>query len=352
MKHKLLIDTGTARSEIYVGETVKNISEYTAGRNTVIITDATVNSLYGNAFDNYKKIIIGEGEQNKTLSTAEYIYEKLISFSADRNTLLIGIGGGIVSDITGFAASTFMRGIPYGFVSTTLLSQVDAGAGGKNGVNFRNIKNMIGTVNQPEFVIADTDTLATLPDSEIISGMGELVKHIFLDGNDSESILESVVGSSFSPSDFVKKEKDALDNLILSSVKVKAAIVADDERELGKRRLLNLGHTLGHAVEIAEDIPHGTAVIKGIIFAALFSEKKGYLEHGEGERIISVLEKILPDSKVKAEREQIKEIILHDKKRENSSIYFVFLKGIGRPLIEKIEISELLEALDDLCIGR
>ena len=352
MKHNLLIDTGTARSEIFVGESIKNISDYTDGRNTVIITDAAVDSLYGSSFDNYKKIIIGEGEKNKTLSTVEYIYEKLISFSADRNTLLIGIGGGIVSDITGFAASTFMRGIPYGFVSTTLLSQVDAGAGGKNGVNFKSIKNMIGIINQPEFVIADTETLATLPDMEIISGMGELVKHVFLDGNDSGNILETVVGSRFSPSDFVRKEKDALDSLIFSSVSVKAAIVAEDEKELGKRRLLNLGHTLGHAVEIAENIPHGTAVIKGLIFTALFSEKKGYLEHGEAERITAVLKKILPDYKVSAEREKIKKIILHDKKRENSSIYYIFLKGIGCPVIEKIEISELLEAIDDLCIGR
>ena len=352
MKQKLVIDTGTNRSEIIIGETVRNISKYTAGRKTVIVTDATVDSLYGSAFDDYKKIIIGEGEENKTLSTIEYIYEKLLSFSADRNTLLIGVGGGIVSDITGFAASTFMRGIPYGFVSTTLLSQVDAGVGGKNGVNFSSIKNMIGTINQPEFVIADTDLLSTLPEEEIISGMGELVKHVFLDGNDSESILESVIGNSFHPDYLLKKEKDSLDNLILNSVKVKASVVADDEKEQGQRRLLNLGHTLGHAVEIAENIPHGTAVIKGIIFTALFSEKKGYLSREERERITGILMKLLPDYQLTAKRKKIKEIILHDKKRENNSIYFVFLKGIGSPFIEKIEISELLEALDDLCIGR
>ena len=352
MEQKLIIDTGTTRSEIIVGETIRNLSKYTSGRNTVIVTDATVDSLYGSAFSDYKKIVIGEGEDSKTLATVEYIYEKLLSFSTDRNTLLIGAGGGIVSDITGFAASTFMRGIPYGFVSTTLLSQVDAGVGGKNGVNFRNLKNMIGTINQPEFVIADTELLSTLPEEEIISGMGELVKHVFLDGNDSESILESVIGSSFNPGALVKKEKDSLDNLIFSSVKVKASIVADDEKEQGQRRLLNLGHTLGHAVEIAENIPHGTAVIKGIIFAALFSEKKGYLSYEGRERITGILKKLLPDYQVTADRKQIKEIILHDKKIESSTIYFVFLKGIGSPFIEKIEISELLEALDDLCIGR
>ncbi len=180
MKKKLVINTGSSRSEIYVGESLKNISDYAAGRNTVIVTDTTVYSLYGSIFKDYKKIVIGEGEDNKTLPTLEYIYEKLISFSADRNTLLIGVGGGIVSDITGFAASTFMRGIPYGFVSTTLLSQVDAGVGGKNGINFNNIKNMIGTINQPEFVIADTSLLKTLPEKEIISEWGSLLSMFFL----------------------------------------------------------------------------------------------------------------------------------------------------------------------------
>ena len=350
MAQELIINTGSSISRIYVGESLRNISEYTAGRNTVIITDSNVDSLYGRHFNNFNKIIIGEGEENKNLSTLEYIYKKLIDYSADRNTFLLGIGGGIVTDITGFAASTFMRGIPYGFVSTTLLSQIDAGVGGKNGVNFNSIKNMIGTINQPEFVIADTETLATLPEEEIISGMGELIKHILLDGNDSGNILESV--KDFKADDFVKKDKDSLDNLIFSSLKVKASVVADDEKELGIRRLLNLGHTLGHAVEIAEKIPHGTAVIKGIVFSVRFSVKKGYLDKDKADRIISVLNRILPDCSVAAERSVLKKIIVHDKKREKSSIYFVFLEGIGKPRIEKIKISEVLEALDDLCIGR
>ncbi len=180
MTQELIINTGSSISKIYVGESLRNISEYTAGRNTVIITDSIVDSLYGSIFNNFNKIIIGEGEDNKNLSTLEYIYRKLIDYSADRNTFLLGIGGGIVTDITGFAASTFMRGIPYGFVSTTLLSQIDAGVGGKNGVNFNNIKNMIGTINQPEFVIADTETLQTLPEEEIYRVWVSLLSTFFL----------------------------------------------------------------------------------------------------------------------------------------------------------------------------
>ncbi len=352
MKRKLTIDTGGSRSEIVVGGSLKNISEYTGGRTVIIITDATVDSLYGSLLTGYNKIIIGEGEENKTLSTIEYIYEKLISYSADRNTLLIGVGGGIVTDITGFAASTFMRGLPYGFVSTTLLSQVDAGVGGKNGVNFKNLKNMIGTINQPEFVIADTGMLASLPEEEIVSGLGELIKHAFLDNKVSGGILDSVFTADFNPSDFAAKDRESLNELIFNSIKVKASVVSDDEKEQGRRRLLNLGHTLGHAVEIAEKIPHGTAVVKGIVFSALFSVRKGYLSENEAEKIINALKRIVPDCEVKAERNHLKEIVLHDKKRENSSIYFVFLKGAGSPLIEKISIDELLEALDDLCIGR
>jgi 3-dehydroquinate synthase len=353
MTEKLIVDTGQNISEVFVGESLRNIDKYVKGRKVVIVTDKTVNSLYGSSLDNYNKIIIGEGESVKTLSTIEYIYEKLISFSADRNTLLIGVGGGVVTDITGFAASTFMRGIPYGFVSTTLLSQVDAGIGGKNGVNFNNIKNMIGTINQPEFVIEDTETLLTLPEQEIRSGLGELVKHSFLEGEKSVASLDEIFsGEKININHFVNDSRESLNTLIFDSLKVKAAIVSEDEKEHGVRRVLNLGHTLGHAVEIAENIPHGLAVIKGIIFSALFSVKKGYLDEKCAQRIITILNRITEDNEVKAQRSDLKKIILHDKKRENDSIYFVFLKGIGNPLIEKIKIEELLEALDDLCIGR
>ena len=353
MTEKLIVDTGQNRSEIFVGESLRNIEKYIHGRKAIIITDKTVNYLYGSSLDNYSKIIIGEGEGIKTLSTIEYIYEKLLSFSADRNTLLIGVGGGVVTDIAGFAASTFMRGIPYGFVSTTLLSQVDAGVGGKNGVNFNNIKNMIGTINQPEFVIEDTETLLTLPDEEIISGLGELAKHSFLEGEKALKDLDKIFsGEKINLNDFVNNSRDSLNTLIYNSLKVKAAIVSEDEKEHGARRLLNLGHTLGHAVEIAENIPHGLAVIKGIIFSALFSVKKGYLDEESSERIIGILNRITQDNEVEAQRAELKKIILHDKKRENNDIYFVFLKGIGLPFIEKIKIEELLEAMDDLCIGR
>ncbi len=353
MIKKLTVDTGCSVSEVFVGERISNIDKYSKGRKNIILTDPTVNNIYGGYFKNNEKIIIGEGEKIKTLSTVEYIYNELLSFGADRNTLLTGVGGGIVSDIAGFAASTFMRGISYGFFSTTLLSQVDAGVGGKNGVNFKNIKNMIGTINQPEFVVIDTKTLSTLPEYSIQSGMGELVKHAVLEGNELFVMLDRILSDNAGNlKKITADETGILDEIIYRSLCVKSEIVSSDEKEKGKRRLLNLGHTVGHAVEIAENIPHGLAVVKGLVFSVLFSEKRGYISSRNAQIIIGLLGKTGGSPEIQADRALLKKIIQHDKKKENDSIYFVFLEDIGKPVSKKIPISELLEAIDDLCIGR
>ena len=164
------IKGGTGEAAILVGESLDRLHQYAPIENTIIITDIRIAEIYGKRFPPSKVVTIGLGEGSKNLKTIENIYQQLLAFGADRSTYLVGIGGGIVCDVTGFVASTFMRGLRFGYVATTLLSQVDASVGGKNGVNFRGYKNIVGVFNQPEFVICDLSLLKTLPDREISSG--------------------------------------------------------------------------------------------------------------------------------------------------------------------------------------
>ncbi|HSQ84884.1 MAG TPA: 3-dehydroquinate synthase family protein, partial [Desulfobacterales bacterium] len=186
----LEIHGSTGDSFIYVGETIQNLGNYIPTENVVIITDKNVKQLYENDFPPHPVITIGIGETIKNLDTARNIYEKLVAVGADRSTFIVGIGGGIVCDIAGFVASTYLRGVRFGFVSSTLLSQVDASVGGKNGVNFKDYKNMVGVFNQPEFVICDLNLLKTLPKKEILNGMAEIVKHGAIENADLFAYLE------------------------------------------------------------------------------------------------------------------------------------------------------------------
>ncbi len=352
----ITVNAKSGKSKLLINEKIVNLDKYCNPSETVIITDNNIADIYGSSFSNFKKIVINSGENNKNLETVSNIYTKLLDLSCDRHSFLVGIGGGVITDITGFAASTFLRGIGYGFVPTTLLSQVDASLGGKNGVNFMGIKNIIGTFSQPEFVIIDVDTLKSLSMKEFISGIGEIIKYSIISGPDFFNLLAGNLDSIISG--FDKKEPDMLNSLLTGfieqSIKIKADIVEKDEKETGLRRILNLGHTLAHAIEIAENIAHGAAVIKGIKFAADLSTREGFLDAEENRKITLLLElsgvSIVPG--VKTEKEKIKEIICHDKKKNRDSIDFVFIKKIGDVFTSNITLKKLMEAIDDMCISR
>ena len=180
----------TGHSSIRVGESIENLQEYVPAEEALIITDSNVGRYYREKFPPYETIEIGTGEKIKNLDTVQAIYGKLVELEVDRSSFIVGIGGGIVCDITGFVASTYLRGVRFGFVSSTLLSQVDASVGGKNGVNFGGYKNMVGVFNQPEFVICDMNLLKTLPREEILCGLAEIVKHAAIGDVDLFSYLE------------------------------------------------------------------------------------------------------------------------------------------------------------------
>jgi 3-dehydroquinate synthase len=331
----VLIHGRTGDSLIMTGESIRNLTEYLSGFEAVIITDQNVYQHYNSLFPTDKIIQIGMGEEIKTLETVKYIIGRLIELGADRTTYIIGVGGGIVCDIAGFAASIFSRGLRFGFVSTTLLSQVDASVGGKNGVNFEGYKNMIGVFNQPDFVICDPELLKTLPEKEVLNGCAEIVKHAAIADREMFKFLEDNYKG------ILALEKDVIENAVCDSIRIKSRIVNMDEMERGERRKLNFGHTVGHALEKVAKVSHGEAVSAGMAAACMISERMGLLKHKDRSRVEELLANLGLPISLQADNEKLFDAIGKDKKREKDRIHFVLLEGIGEAVIKEISISEL-----------
>jgi len=322
-------------SLVMIGESIKNLTEYLSGSEAIIITDVNVHRHYHDLFPTDKVIRIGTGEGIKTLETVEDIIRRLIEMEADRTSFIVGIGGGIVCDIAGFAASIYERGLRFGFVSTTLLSQVDASVGGKNGVNFEGYKNMVGVFNQPDFVLCDPDLLKTLPEKEILNGCAEIVKHAAIADLDLFIYLEDNYKG------ILGLDNDVIEKVVYDSVTIKAAIVNRDERETGERRKLNFGHTIGHALEKVTGVSHGEAISAGMAAAAMISEKMGFLKHEERVSIETLLKNLGLPTSIQADNQKIIDAMGKDKKREKNKIHFALLKNIGNAVVEEISIEEL-----------
>lgn len=330
-------------SKILIGEHIEYLSHYIQGRKCIIITDTNISKLYRPKFpEGFPVIEIGLGESNKTIQTLEHIFAKLLELEADRSTYIIAIGGGIVCDVTGFAASAFMRGLPFGFVSTTLLSQVDASVGGKNGVNFHGYKNMIGVFNQPDFVICDTNMLRTLDAKEFRSGFSEIVKAGAIKNRELFNYCASNAAKA------LEFDAATLDKMVYESVLVKARVVEADEREKGERRLLNFGHTFAHAIEKMTGMLHGEAVSIGMVLAAKVSEKLGMISKQDADSISETLNlyglPVAPEMDVAHLFSAMKQ----DKKREGNEIHLVLLEAIGKAVTRKVSYVELENIVNDL----
>jgi len=336
----LEIHGSTGDSNIRIGEKLQNLGKYIPAENVVIITDVNVKRFYQNNFPPHPVITIQTGEKIKNLDTVRSIYGKLVELGVDRSTVIIGIGGGIVCDITGFVASTFLRGVKFGFVSSTLLSQVDASVGGKNGVNFQGYKNMVGVFNQPEFVICDLNLLNTLPQKEVLCGLAEIVKHAAIGDADLFKYLEENYQKALALDTVV------IERLVYDSVVIKSAIVNKDEKEKGERRKLNFGHTFGHAIEKTTGVRHGEAVSAGMVMASELSVKKGHLQPKDAERIKSLLLNLKLPTRLQADRKTVFDALQKDKKRQGDRIYFVLLEDIGKPFVDQISIKELDNVLN------
>lgn len=275
---------------------------------------------------------IGATEDNKDITTVVEINRWLMDKGADRTALLLGIGGGITTDITGFAASVYKRGIRFAFIPTTLLSQVDAAIGGKNGVNLDSFKNMIGVIRQPEAVFICPEPLETLPYSQIVGGAAELLKTFIIDNSKDlyDKAVETLSGIREAGGDISGFSRN-LDALIAEAALVKAGIAGSDPFEKGERRLLNLGHTFAHAIEklSGEKISHGEAVSIGIILAARLAMKVGVAETGLEDRLKADFTACGMSIECPFEVGEMTGAMSKDKKAEGSIIHFILPSGIG-----------------------
>lgn len=333
---KITINTPGFRSEILVGERWDAVAGLLPEKGVIIITDDNVSRLYGDKFPKIPVFPLSPGEESKKLEVIEYLAEQLLLAGIDRSGFVLAVGGGVVCDIAGFLASVYMRGIRCGYVSSTLLSQVDASTGGKNGVNLGGTKNMLGTIRQPEFVICDPEMLKTLPEHEYLSGLAELIKTAVIGDKELFDLIEK----SFEK--IMSRDTDLLAILVTKSVRFKGLVVSEDEKETGLRRILNFGHTFGHAIEMQKGVKHGFAVASGMVLATEFSFKRRYINLVEKERIIRLLERFKLLSKLDLTDNQMEKLVLHDKKKTGTEIHFVFTQGIGKTIVEKVPVDEIL----------
>lgn len=323
-------------SRVYIASAPELLPELVADRRVVVITDATIDRLYQDLIAPYEKILIGRGESIKTLQTVEQIVRHLVALGADRKTFLLAVGGGIVSDITGFVASIYMRGLSFGFVSTTLLGQVDASVGGKNGVNLDGFKNMVGCFTQPEFVICDPAMLQTLPEREFRAGMAEIVKSSIIG---DEAMFERLERTTLAE---LRRDRELLTAAVRSAVRVKAEIVERDEREAGDRRLLNLGHTLAHAIEKSTPkMIHGEAVAVGTAVVADVALKMGLIDCAQRDRIRALLVRLGLVIAPPVAMSKLLKVMTKDKKSAGENLHLVLPRAIGRCEVVTVEKQQL-----------
>jgi 3-dehydroquinate synthase len=304
-------------------------------KRVVVVSDTNIDRHYHSLIEPYDHVLIGLGEASKTLLTLDAIYRRFIELGVDRSCFVLAIGGGIVTDVAGFAASTFMRGLEFGFISTSLLGQVDASVGGKNGVNVEGYKNMVGTFTQPKFVICDVDLLRTLSPREFRTGLAEIIKAAVI--ADAE-LFEMLEQADFST---LQRDSDTLREMVYRAIKVKADIVERDERESGDRRLLNLGHTLAHAIEKSSSkFNHGEAVAVGLAMIAEVAANRDMLAVADKERIVALLERAGFALEPPVEVRTLLKAVKRDKKAEGDSIHVVFPLGVGNCCVEKMPLEE------------
>ncbi len=322
-------------------------------KHVAIVTNTTVAPLYLNQLSHALQsagvavipIILPDGEAYKNAATLNLIYDALLQNRCERSTTLIALGGGVIGDLTGYAAATYLRGVPFIQIPTTLLSQVDSSVGGKTGINHSLGKNMIGAFYQPQLVLADIDTLKTLPQREFSAGMAEVIKYGLIRDAEFFNWLEAHIEK------LMTLDEAAISEAIYRSCQNKAVVVARDEHENGERALLNLGHTFGHAIENALGYGvclHGEAVAAGTMLAADLSKRMGWLTSGEVARMRTLFNKAqLPLDAPKLGVEKYLDLMQLDKKVADGKIRLVLQQGIGKSVITSdYDVEKLKQTLE------
>lgn len=326
----------------FIGEEIKEIYK---NEKIAFVTDKNVDHYYGNKVLNslqdsgfaVKKIVMEPGEETKSLDNVNFLYNKFLDFNLSRSDLVIALGGGVIGDLTGFAAATFLRGIPFVQIPTSLLSQIDSSIGGKVGVDLKRGKNLAGAFYQPGKVLIDPSVLKTLSDRYLYDGMGEVIKYGCIKDKGLFGKLESI------------KSKDQLlgsiEDIIFTCCSIKKVLVEKDEKDIGERMILNFGHTIGHAIEKYFNFSkysHGEAVAIGMYYITMIGEEQGISKPGTASLIKNLLVKYnLPYKTEIADIESIINTIMLDKKFSGDDISLIFIKEIGDVTIKKINKNDI-----------
>lgn len=347
----ITVDLGSRSYPIVIGSGLLgggyDLAPHVAGSDCLIVTNETVGPLYADRLKSClesKSISVLElpdGESHKTLHSVATVIDRLVEAGANRDTTVVALGGGVVGDIAGFAAASYMRGVAFIQVPTTLLAQVDSSVGGKTGVNHPGGKNLIGAFHQPQIVLIDTDSLGTLPDRELSAGMAEVIKHAAIADTDYFSWLEDNVAA------LMARDAAVLGAAIARSCEIKAGVVAEDEREHGRRAVLNFGHTFGHAIEnIAGygDWLHGEAVAAGMVMAASLSD----IAEADQMRLRKLIEAAnLPTMATTISAEKLRAAMQLDKKVKAKRLRFILLESLGKAYVsDEVAESRLLQVLE------
>lgn len=313
-----------------------NIGSCAGDAPIIIVTDKNVYEHHKDKLSAYPVIQIPPGESFKNQATVDFIINELIKLGAQKRSFLVAVGGGVVTDITGYVASVYMRGLRFGFVPTSILAMVDAAIGGKNGIDVGVYKNMVGTILQPEFIFYDYSFLQTLPVKEWVNGFAEIIKHACIKDKLLFAVLEKYNLHNY------QVDKTLVAELIEKNVEIKTSIVTKDEFETGERKLLNFGHTIGHAIENLHSIPHGHAVSIGMVAACNLSEKLNGFHFGDAAKIVKLLNQYHLPVDIETDHEKVFDVLKMDKKRKDEGIHFILLKNIGEAEIKFISL-DLLE---------
>ena len=341
MKHKEMIEKKYQFSgksiNAYFDADFSIMEDLVDKKNSILITDENIFAKQSEKFSGWKTIVIKAGEKFKNQKAVDEIINQLIEMNADRQSFIVGVGGGVVTDVAGYAASIYMRGIKFAFAPTSILGMVDASNGGKNGVDVGVYKNLVGVINHPEFLLYDYTFLDTLPDEEWINGYAEIIKHACIKDESLFHFLEEKTLEDFQSS------KENIGKLIERNVDIKYNVVANDERETGERKLLNFGHTIGHAIENTAKLPHGSAVSIGMVAACIISEKINGFSNEGTEKVKQLISKYKLPIAFDIDKEKTWDILLHDKKKSGTDMNFVVLDKIGKASIKKISLTDLKE---------
>jgi len=323
--------------DYYFEGSISKIKKVVGAAKTIFITDENVFAAHEKQFKNRDAIVLKAGEEFKNQATVDSLIEQLIQMEADRKTLLVGVGGGVVTDVTGYVASVYMRGVAFGFVPTSLLAMVDASIGGKNGIDVGVYKNMIGVIRQPSFLLFDSSLLQTLPEEEWKNGFAEIIKHA--------SIKDAAMFKQLEQNDFTSYQKKSkeLNGLIQKNALLKTRVVQQDEFEKGDRKLLNFGHTLGHALENQYKFSHGQAISIGMAYASSLSQKINGFKNPD--RVVNLLNQYGLPTFTEFDKDKVINVLKMDKKKTKNNINFILLEKIGKAIIKEISIQQLYENL-------